>query len=487
MLQVILYNQIHERFLHPDAEKILYVHFTWNITFLWKTLQLNTDSKILDYAMGKDFIERLKEKGLQAFFICAPSYRDAIYQYMLEQEIQECIIVKPNENYVYENFLKIQTYLSQNNKSLRFIEDDQSFLLSHEDFLREYKKPPIMEYFYRFMRKKFHILIDENNQPLWGVWNFDSENRKFDAKHSSLPKFQTSPTSFLIEAEHLYDKKLEHHIPTNVIQAKQLLNYFLEYHAYDFGRLEDAMYTNDPFVHHSLLSTAINFWLLSPKEVIDAICERDIPIESKEWFVRQILWWREYMYHFFQFYKNDIYQQNFFSYQTSLPDFFRWKNMENLWLNCLKTVLSTVQKYHYSHHIERLMIIWNFSLLMGYHPRELNQWFFEMYTDAFEWVVSPNVLSMSQYADGWLLATKPYVSSGNYIHKMSNYCEWCQYDIKEKYSENACPFNYLYWAFVDENKEHLQKKRQSFIIKQLQNIDIKKIQELKQEFQKKCI
>ena len=167
-----------------------------------------------------------------------------------------------------------------------------------------------------------------------------------------------------------------------------------------------------------------------------------------------------------------------------MPDYF-WNSKVKSDLNCVNTVVKRVLEKNYSHHIERLMIIGNFTLLNGIDPHDVNKWFFEKYTDAFEWVVSPNVLTMSQYSDWWKLATKPYISSGNYINKMSNYCKSCKYDIKTKYEKDSCPFNYLYWNFVEENKEVFQKTRQPFVVKNLEKVDIEKIKEIKKYYEKK--
>lgn len=482
MLQIILYNQINTSFLQSEATSFLYIHHTWKIKFLWEDLNLNTFSKVLDYSCWKNFVNTLKNKWLKAEFIIWKSYFEAIKNYTNAENIQEIVIVKPIENYFYENLLKVQEKLKNIWIKIIFKEDNISTLISHEEFLKNYKNPPIMEYFYRFMRKKFNILMDENWNPIWWQWNFDKENRKFSKNHKKETEFLLEKNEFLKEAEKYYDFESKIVYPTNREEAFLLLEYFLKNHLENFWKLEDAMYKDDYFVHHSLLSTAINFWLLSPLEVIKKIESEDVNIESKEWFIRQILWWREFMFHFFSFYKDDIYKNNFFSYNKDLDNFFRWQDLDLLKMNCLKCVLKKVNTFNYSHHIERLMVIGNFALLYWYNPLHVNKWFFEMYSDAFEWVVSPNVLWMSQYSDWGRLATKPYVSSWNYINNMSDYCKDCFYDVKEKYSENACPFNYLYWNFVYDNKEHLKNKRQSFLLKQLENIDIEKIKELKERF-----
>jgi len=279
----------------------------------------------------------------------------------------------------------------------------------------------------------------------------------------------------------LYDFESKITYPTTRKEALKLLDYFLENHLDNFGRLEDAMYEDDSYVHHSLLSSSINYGFLSPREVVNAVEQRDTAMNNKEWFIRQVLGWREYMYHFFHSYKDTIYKENFLNHTRPLPEYF-WKNPENCPINSLKITLEQVHSENMSHHIQRLMIIWNFALLANLDPHELNHWFFEYYTDAFEWVVTPNVLWMSQFADGWKLATKPYVASANYIQKMSDYYKNSQHNPKEKYTDDACPFNYLYWCFVADNKETFEKWRQQFVVKNLEKVDIERCRELKENF-----
>jgi len=435
---------------------------------------------------------------MKADFVIARSFLSWIKQHANRYDIKKYVVVKPVEHYVFENFLKIQHKLKKLWIELEILDDTESFFLSHSEFLQQYKKPPIMEYFYRFMRKRENILVDIDWNPEWGKWNYDEENRKFDKNHKKSWSFTLEKNEYVIEAEKYYSSlsnfppkgerascsnTLPNYIPTNRHEALKLLEYFCEYHLENFGRLEDAMYEDDNQVHHSLLSSSINFWFLSPREVLERVLRQEgIPLASREWFVRQILGWREYMYHFFQFYRDEIYQGNHFGHTRALPAYF-WDNAELCDMNCLSKTLSQVQSQNHSHHIQRLMIIGNFALLAGLNPHELNKWFFEYYTDAFEWVVTPNVLSMSQYADGGKLATKPYIASANYIDKMSDYCKNCRYDKKEKYWDTACPYNFLYWDFVSENKTAFA--RQPFIVKNLEKIDIEKIREQKERFLRK--
>jgi len=478
--QIILYNQLREEYVSDSHLYTLYIHNTWEIKFQWKKLSLNARSKMIDYAWWKQFIEYLQEKGMKADFLREKSFFDWLKKYAKKHAIKKYVLIKPVEDYVYKNFLKIEKKLENIWIELEFLPDNQSFFLSRKDFLKQYSKPPIMEYFYRFMRKRENILIDSAGNPEGGKWNYDEENRKFDKNRKKSWSFHLEKNEYVREAEKYYHSNLPEYIPTSRNEALELLEYFCTNHLKDFGKLEDAMYEDDNFVHHSLLSTSINFWFLSPREVLEkALKTPEIPLSSLEGFIRQILGWREYMYHFFQFYRDEIYQGNHFGRTRALPAYF-WDNAELCDMKCISKTLTQVQSQNHSHHIQRLMIIGNFALLAGLDPHELNRWFFEYYTDAFEWVVTPNVLSMSQFADGGKLATKPYVASANYIDKMSDYCKNCRYDKKEKYGENACPYNYLYWNFVADNKTAFA--RQPFIVKNLEKIDIEKIREQKERF-----
>ena len=479
--QIILYNQLREDYIYTDYTHFLYIHNIWKIIFQWRELKLNAHSKLIDYAGGKHIIHNLKEKWKTAEFLIEKSFISGIKKYAKQHNTSEFVLINPVEHYVFQNFQKIWKQLKKENIILTFTKDTHSFFLSHEDFQKQYKKPPIMEYFYRFMRKRENILMTEEEKPEWWEWNYDKENRKFDRKHERSWDFELKKNKYVKEAEEYYDFESQFIYPTNKKEALKLLQYFLDNHLDNFGRLEDAMYKDDAYIHHSLLSSSINYGFLSPREVVAAVEKADTAMNNKEGFIRQVLWWREYMYHFFQFYRDDIYSSNFLEHSNALPEYF-WKNAENSDMNCLSTTFKQVQSENMSHHIQRLMIIGNFSLLANLDPHELNHWFFEYYTDAFEWVVTPNVLWMSQFADGWKLATKPYTASANYINKMSDYCKDCKYNPKEKYTDDACPYNYLYWNFVSDNKETFEKGRQQFVVKNLEKIDVDKIRELKKTF-----
>jgi deoxyribodipyrimidine photolyase-related protein len=479
--QWIIYDQCNIRYIEPEVTDVFFILFIgshisspiWDITF-------NTRSLIAEYAIAQSFLADVRTLGYRTHWIEAPSYRDGILHFAQKTGITDIISMRSSEEYLSR---KVEKYTIPG-VSLKIFPNRQ-FLITQKEFREHFDKPPIMETFYRYMRRSRNILLEEDGKPLGGKWNYDNENRNFDKDHTPVWSWKPSDTIYINEARNYYGvPDISFFLPVSRSDAISLLKYFMEYHYADFGRLEDAMYQDDMRVHHSMLSTAINFGILHPSEVIEAALTWHAPLSSVEGFVRQILGWREYMRQFYLYYYDDIYTQNVLWNIEKMPE--KWWNYnngwENIWeittLNCVDTVIHRVQSENYSHHIERLMIIGNYTLLMWYEPRSVNRWFTEMYTDAFEWVVTPNVMAMSQYSDGGRLATKPYISGGSYIEKMSDYCKWCQYSIKEK----TCPMTHLYWDFVDRNQDIFQRWRTPYILSTLAKIDIDKIRREKKKF-----
>jgi deoxyribodipyrimidine photolyase-related protein len=251
-------------------------------------------------------------------------------------------------------------------------------------------------------------------------------------------------------------------LPVTRAQALECLDNFVTYRLADFGPFEDAMHSQEMALFHSLLSPLLNIGLLRPLEVceaaIDAYRNGKAPLNSVEGFVRQIIGWREYMYCRYWEMMPDLRDANAWSHHRPLPAFY-WSGATRM--RCLHHVLSRVLRNGYSHHIERLMLLCNFALLAGIRPQELNDWFLECYIDAYDWVVTPNVLGMGLNADGGEIATKPYISSANYIRRMSDYCGGCHYNSKTRTGPDACPFNALYWNFLIVNEERLRANPRS--------------------------
>ncbi len=330
------------------------------------------------------------------------------------------------------------------------------------------KKTFLMESFYRMMRKKYGILM-EGNEPLTGQWNYDADNRK------KLPKTHrpVEPLVFDKDVSEIYKLVQKQEIVTigNVnekaffwattrAESLQLLEFFVKQCLPNFGTYEDAMAMQYWSVYHSRLSFSMNIKLLSPLEVVELAVEHwqqnqdEISIAQIEGFVRQIVGWREYMRGIYWSQMPDFQSLNFFKHELKLPDFF-WTGKTKM--NCMKHAIGQSLDLAYAHHIQRLMIIGNFCLMAGINPDEIDEWYLGIYIDAIEWVEITNTRGMSQYADGGKVGSKPYVSSANYIDKMSDYCSSCYYDKIKKTGHKACPYNSLYWHFYDRHRAKLER------------------------------
>ncbi|MFM2213927.1 MAG: hypothetical protein RL427_1190 [Bacteroidota bacterium] len=330
----------------------------------------------------------------------------------------------------------------------------------------EGKKTFLMESFYRALRKKHHVLM-EGDQPLTGQWNYDSDNRK------KLPKDHkpTPPLCFHNEVTSLHNEVIKSQCktigtidPSDFIwpitrqQSLDLLDFFATECLPLFGTYQDAMTPKEWSLYHSRISFSMNVKLISPQEVIArAIAEwesrpTEIAFNQLEGFVRQIIGWREYMRGIYWNKMPSYATLNFFDHQTALPTWF-WTGKTKM--HCVSDAINQSLQYAYAHHIQRLMITGNFALLAGIHPDQLDQWYLGIYMDAFEWVEITNTRGMSQFADGGIVGTKPYVSSAAYIDKMSHYCGSCYYKKNVKTGDKACPFNSMYWNFYDKNEQKL--------------------------------
>ena len=331
------------------------------------------------------------------------------------------------------------------------------------------KKSFVMEPFYRSMRKKHAVLVNENGEPHLGKWNFDEDNReKLPKNHKVIKPHLFSNSLHDIEKEIIAagiktigTVDSENFIwPVNRQQSLDLLHFFTNHCLQHFGSFQDAMVQKEWSIYHSRLSFSLNLKMISPKEVIDSAIDfyqqhpELVEYHQLEGFVRQILGWREYMRGIYWAKMPEYAQLNYFSHKADLPKWF-WDG--NTKMNCLKNAIDQSHEHAYAHHIQRLMITGNFLLLAGVHPDEVDKWYLGIYIDALEWVEITNTRGMSQFADGGIVGTKPYVSSAAYINKMSNYCSSCHYDHKKKTGECTCPFNSLYWHFYDRN-EHLLAK-----------------------------
>ena len=350
--------------------------------------------------------------------------------------------------------------------------DGEHFLLPEGDF-GDYIEPGRhnrMESFYRRMRRRFGLLMD-GDEPRGGRWNYDSDNRRA-LKNDDLADIP-APLLFDNDVSSIIARLDAHGVdvfgcvgnslawPVNRRQALELLDYFCTHCLPRFGRFQDAMTGRHPHawsLYHSRLSFALNSKILAPMEVVRAAIERfedgdgEVGIAQVEGFVRQIVGWREYV--------RAVYWVNMPGYANlnelragrDLPGFF-WDGRTRM--NCMRHALGQSLEFAYAHHIQRLMIGGNFCLLAGIDPDQVDAWYLGVYVDAIEWVEMPNTRGMSQFADGGLIATKPYAASANYIAKMSDYCGDCEYDRSDRSSPKACPFNSLYWHFMHRHRKRL--------------------------------
>ncbi|WP_452220909.1 cryptochrome/photolyase family protein [Lacinutrix salivirga] len=354
------------------------------------------------------------------------------------------------------------------------------------------KKKYLMENFYRDMRKKHDILMVAG-QPEGGKWNYDKSNRnKWKGEHD-IPAYKYFKNEVSDIVAMLKDQNIKtignftsktFNYPINRIQALDQLKYFCEELLVYFGDYQDAMHTEQDYLFHSRLSFAMNIKLISPKNVVDTVLNywrkhgENINISQVEGFIRQIIGWREYMRGMYWSLMPEYKTLNHLENNNALPEFY-WTAKTKM--NCLKHAITNSLDNSYAHHIQRLMVTGNFALLAQIHPDEVDAWYLGVYIDAVEWVQLPNTRGMSQFADGGKIATKPYVSSGSYINKMSNYCSDCTYNNKEKITENACPFNSLYWNFLDDKRAQLQDNfRMKMMYSLLNKMDNNQLQKIKE-------
>lgn len=362
---------------------------------------------------------------------------------------------------------------------------DRHFYTTVEDFRQhaEGRKQIRMEYFYREQRKRFGVLMD-GDQPVGGDWNFDSANRdSFGSggpqKHHSGPGIQ--PDELTQEVIQLVAERFANHPgsldsfawPVTPEMARSALKAFIKERLPDFGRYQDALWTREPWLNHSWLSAALNLKLLDPREVVEAAeaayRKGTAPLQSVEGFIRQILGWREYVRGIYWTQMPDYLERNAMDASEPLPDFYWTGETE---FTCLREVIGQTLEHGYAHHIQRLMVTGLYALLLGVRPKAVHEWYLAVYVDAVEWVELPNTLGMSQYADGGLMASKPYIASGKYIQKMSNYCRSCPRNPASRSGSDACPFTALYWDYLNRHRDVLSSNpRMRMQVKNLERLN----------------
>lgn len=359
---------------------------------------------------------------------------------------------------------------------------DPHFLCSAADFTRwaSGRKTLTMEYFYRSMRKEHCILMDGAN-PIGGAWNFDKENRKAFKKAPGPPPIPEFPPDRVTRgvlddiAKALPDLlgRAERLIwPVTREQAMEALRDFIAHRLPFFGDYQDAMWTGEHTLYHSLLSVPLNLKLLNPREVIDAAVKAhetgQAPLNAVEGFVRQIIGWREFIRGVYLLEGPDYERHNALDQHGALPEFY-WTGQTDM--RCMRESIESVLGLSYAHHISRLMVTGNFAMIAGVDPAAANAWYLGMYADGVEWVTAPNTIGMAMHADAGVVGAKPYAASGKYIQRMSNYCKHCPHDVKRRSGEGACPFNVFYWDFLLRNKSRFRSNpRMAMMLKNLERI-----------------
>lgn len=327
-----------------------------------------------------------------------------------------------------------------------------------------------MENFYRDQRRRFHVLMD-GDEPVGGRWNLDVENREPPPRGRGTLEVPAPYRPREDDIDEQVRRDLDamdldtvgvdgpRRFAVTPAEARRALRRFVTHRLAHFGRYEDAMLGGDWAMAHSLLSVPLNLGVLHPLEAVEA-AERayrqgTVPLAAAEGFVRQVLGWREYMWHLYWHFGPDYVEHNELGARVPLPEWWADLDADAVTAACLRTALAGVRDRGWAHHIQRLMVLGNHALHRGYHPRELTEWFATAFVDGFAWVMPPNVVGMSQHADGGKLATKPYASGGAYIDRMSDHCAGCAFDPRTRVGDDACPYTAGYWAFVHRHADRL--------------------------------
>ncbi|MCA1779742.1 MAG: cryptochrome/photolyase family protein [Xanthomonadaceae bacterium] len=362
------------------------------------------------------------------------------------------------------------------------LREDRHFFTTPEDFAAhaDGRKSLRMEYFYRQLRKRFDVLM-EAGKPIGGNWNYDKDNRETFAKSgpeepNDGPRHR--PDELTREVIELVNARFADHPgslerfswPVTRAEARRDLKQFIERRLSRFGRYQDAMWQDEPWLYHSLLSSSLNLKLLDPREVVEAAeqayYDGTAPLNAVEGFIRQILGWREYVRGIYWTHMPEYADRNAMDAREDLPTFY-WTGETDL--ACLRQTIGQTLEHGYAHHIQRLMVTGLYALLLGVHPKRVHEWYLAVYVDAVEWVELPNTLGMSQYGDGGLMASKPYVATGKYIQRMSNYCAACPKNPARRTGDDACPFTTLYWDYLIRHETKLRKNQRMSL--QLRNIE----------------
>jgi deoxyribodipyrimidine photolyase-related protein len=416
----------------------------------------------LVFAAMRHARDALREAGYDVDYRRADSFGDALDDHFEASPGDELRLMRPPSD---GGAARLRELVESRGGSLTLVDDDR-FLCSPESFDEWHGGDADSfrhENFYRWLRRREGVLMADGD-PVGGQWNFDESNRETppdDWSPPPVPRYDPDELTretldWVAERFDTWGDPEGFAWPVTREEALDALDHFVSHRLPEFGPYQDAMVGGEYALAHSLLSSSLNLGLLKPREVIDAAVgawERDAaPIESVEGFVRQVLGWREFMRHVYRRTMPELVEGDLLDRSRALPPLYYDGETR---MRCLDEAVSHVYDHGYAHHIERLMILSNFATLFGADPGELNEWFHFGFVDAYHWVTTPNVLGMGTFATD-VFTSKPYVSSGNYVDKMSDHCAACPYDVDATTGTDACPFNALYWDFLDEHEETLR-------------------------------
>jgi len=401
---------------------------------------------------------------------------------------QRIIVLEPGDWRVREQICRLELPIE--------LRDDRHFLCSRLDFARfaQSHSNMILETFYRSVRRRRGIMLQSDGKPVGGKWNLDSDNREaFGRKGPPRipPRPRFSPDATTSEVVAMVRREFPHSpgrlddfdLPVSRADALKSLKDFVTHRLPTFGRYQDAMHSGEAFLFHSHLSGLLNLHLLSPREVIDAALSRsDVPLNSLEGFVRQIIGWREFVRGIYWRLMPDYAEHNALDAVLPVPRFY-WTGETDM--RCLAEAIGHTIDHAYAHHIERLMVLGQFCLLLGVRPYDVHRWHISMFWDAIDWVSLPNALGMSQHADGGIVGTKPYAASGNYINRMSDHCRHCRYDPRKSVGDDACPFTTLYWDFLARHRSRFANNpRMAYAYRNLDRKDRQEVSAIRRRAEK---
>lgn len=451
--------------VHPITSARCKLYFLIEDPLFFQQYSFHRQKLILHRASMQSFSRRLKKLGFQVKYIEAQELKQSgdIAAILSRLGVTSASYVDPCDDWLGR---RLATSLKKSGIQTEILPDPH-FMTDLEDF-KEYslgQKRWHFTDFYMAQRKRLGILLDDDGKPEGGKWSFDTENRKKLPKDVRAPEILwPKPQKAISEAEGYVTEHFseslgseeEFRYPVDHNEAQQMLQDFMDLRLHDFGIYEDSIAANESFLFHSVLTPALNIGLISPQQVIDAALERKgkVPLNSLEGFVRQVIGWREYMRGVYVNLGREQRCGNYWNHQRPMPHAFYTASTG---IEPVDTVIQRVLACAYCHHIERLMVLGNFMLLCEIHPQAIFQWFMELFIDAYDWVMVPNVFGMSQYADGGLITTKPYISGSAYVLKMSDFKKgpWCAI------------WDALFWRFIDRHRDFFsQNPRMSVMVAQ---------------------